>query len=32
MNPIECNLAATLDEGNVSDNDVFFLLPYDGDD
>ena len=28
---MECNLTATLGEGNVSDDDVFFLLPYDGD-
>lgn len=32
MSPMECNLTATLGEGNVADNDVFLLLPYDGDD
>lgn len=31
MSPIECNLTTTLGEGNVTDDDVFFLLPYDGD-
>ena len=32
VNPMECNLTATLGEGNVTDNDVFFLLPYNDDD
>jgi len=32
MSPIECNLSATLGEGNVTDNDVFSLLLYDSDD
>ena len=31
ISPMECNLTATLGEGNIADDDVFFLLPYDGD-
>ena len=31
MSPIECSLTATLEEGNVTDSDVFLLLSYDGD-
>lgn len=32
MNPIECNLAASLAESNVTNDDVFIILPYNGDD
>ena len=31
MSPIECNLSTTLGEGNIADDDVFSLLPYDGE-
>ena len=31
ISPIECNLTATLGEGNAADDDVFSLLPYDRD-
>ena len=32
MSPIECNLAASLGEANVTNEDIFILLPYDGGD
>jgi hypothetical protein len=32
VNRIECNLTTSLGEGNVTSDDIFILLPYDGGD